>query len=132
MAIPGHKPRIFSTISDTGNADKRHGAYRRAGHCRCGKQKGGGRIALAPSPALRAVVLGREDGTKVVLEEMPKVEDVVQTNVIAVVKPVQRSNKKPGHPGSPRTQQGRRSPRNASTRKMKFQWAGGSRLGRGA
>jgi hypothetical protein len=42
MAIPGHKPRIFSTISDTGNADKRHGAYRRASHCRCGKQKGGG------------------------------------------------------------------------------------------
>jgi hypothetical protein len=29
-----------------------------------------------------------EDGTKVVLEEMPKVEGVVQTNVIAVVKPV--------------------------------------------
>jgi hypothetical protein len=57
-------------------------------------KKEGGRIALAPSPALRAVVLGREDGTKVVLEEMPKVEDVVQTNVIAVVKPVQRSNKR--------------------------------------
>ena len=31
-----------------------------------------------------------EDGTKVVLEELPKVEGVVQTNVIAVVKPVQR------------------------------------------
>ena len=30
-----------------------------------------------------------EDGTKVVLEELPKVEGVVQTNVIAVVKPVQ-------------------------------------------
>ncbi len=29
-----------------------------------------------------------EDGTKVVLEELPKVEGVVQTNVIAVVKPV--------------------------------------------
>ena len=30
-----------------------------------------------------------EDGTKVVLEELPKIEGVVQTNVIAVVKPVQ-------------------------------------------
>ena len=30
-----------------------------------------------------------EDGTRVVLEELPKVEGVVQTNVIAVVKPVQ-------------------------------------------
>jgi hypothetical protein len=30
-----------------------------------------------------------EDGTRVVLEEPPKVEGVVQTNVIAVVKPVQ-------------------------------------------
>jgi hypothetical protein len=29
-----------------------------------------------------------EDGTKVVLEELPKVDGVVQTNVIAVVKPV--------------------------------------------
>ena len=29
-----------------------------------------------------------EDGTKVVLEDLPKVEGVVQTNVIAVVKPV--------------------------------------------
>ena len=29
-----------------------------------------------------------EDGTRVVLEELPKVEGVVQTNVIAVVKPV--------------------------------------------
>jgi hypothetical protein len=31
-----------------------------------------------------------EDGTKVVVEELPKVEGVVQTNVIAVVKPVRR------------------------------------------
>lgn len=31
-----------------------------------------------------------EDGTKVVLQEMPKVDGVVQTNVIAVVKPVKR------------------------------------------
>jgi hypothetical protein len=31
-----------------------------------------------------------EDGTKVVLEELPKVDGVAQTNVIAVVKPVQR------------------------------------------
>ena len=30
-----------------------------------------------------------EDGTKVVLEDLSKVEGVVQTNVIAVVKPVQ-------------------------------------------
>jgi hypothetical protein len=30
-----------------------------------------------------------EDGTRVVLEELPKVDGVVQTNVIAVVKPVQ-------------------------------------------
>jgi len=30
-----------------------------------------------------------EDGTRVVLEELPKVEGVAQTNVIAVVKPVQ-------------------------------------------
>jgi len=29
-----------------------------------------------------------EDGTKVVLEELTKVEGVVQTNIIAVVKPV--------------------------------------------
>jgi hypothetical protein len=29
-----------------------------------------------------------EDGTKVVLEQIPKVDGVVQTNVIAVVKPV--------------------------------------------
>jgi hypothetical protein len=29
-----------------------------------------------------------EDGTKVVLEDLPKVEGVVQTNIIAVVKPV--------------------------------------------
>ncbi|MGB6390501.1 MAG: hypothetical protein WBF23_13680, partial [Methyloceanibacter sp.] len=29
-----------------------------------------------------------EDGTKVVLEELPKIEGVVQTNIIAVVKPV--------------------------------------------
>jgi hypothetical protein len=28
-----------------------------------------------------------EDGTKVVLEELPKVDGVVQTNIIAVVKP---------------------------------------------
>ena len=30
-----------------------------------------------------------EDGTKVVLQDPPSVEGVVQTNVIAVVKPVQ-------------------------------------------
>ena len=30
-----------------------------------------------------------EDGTKVVLEDLSKVEGVVQINVIAVVKPVQ-------------------------------------------
>jgi hypothetical protein len=30
-----------------------------------------------------------EDATRVVLEELPKVEGVVQTNVIAVVRPVQ-------------------------------------------
>ncbi len=29
-----------------------------------------------------------EDGTKVVLEDLPKVEGVVQTNIIAVVRPV--------------------------------------------
>ena len=30
-----------------------------------------------------------EDGAKVVLQDLPSVEGVVQTNVIAVVKPVQ-------------------------------------------
>ncbi len=31
-----------------------------------------------------------EDGTRVVLQDIPKVDGVVQTNVIAVVRPVQR------------------------------------------
>ena len=42
-----------------------------------------------------------EDGTKVVLEELPKVEGVVQTNVIAVVKPVQAATN-PGRAGPSR------------------------------
>ena len=47
----------------------------------------GGAVLRQAGGAAR--LLDAEDGTRVVLEELPKVEGVVQTNVIAVVKPVQ-------------------------------------------